>query len=239
MIGIYKITNKINKKIYIGQSTDIYARWYSHKRELNKGMHVNSHLQNAWNKYGEDNFEFEIIYMLPNIYLSEEYIRELLDTLEIGYIKEFKALTSEHGYNIQLGGKGRKQSEETIQKKRNIVRSQEFKDKISNAVSGEKNPFYGKHHTEETRKKISESLKGQKNPMYGKHHTEETRKKISETRNKKEIIMMDKDGNIIKIFNSVAEASQYLGTNDTTNICKVCKGKRKTAYGYKWRYFEE
>ena len=54
--GIYKITNKINGKCYIGQSNDIIKRW---KTEY-KWYHINSHLQSAFNKYGLENFDFEI-----------------------------------------------------------------------------------------------------------------------------------------------------------------------------------
>ncbi len=59
--GIYKITNVINNKVYIGSSKDIYRRWIQHKNKLNHNKHLNRHLQFAWNKYGEENFTFEII----------------------------------------------------------------------------------------------------------------------------------------------------------------------------------
>jgi predicted GIY-YIG superfamily endonuclease len=44
MIGIYKITNRTNNKVYIGQSVDIKTRWYNHKKELNGQRHCNSYL---------------------------------------------------------------------------------------------------------------------------------------------------------------------------------------------------
>jgi len=63
--GIYKIINKIDGKYYVGSSKDIVTpnigRWYMHKYELNKKTHTNDYLQNAWNKYGEDSFEFIIV----------------------------------------------------------------------------------------------------------------------------------------------------------------------------------
>ena len=59
--GIYKITNKQNDKFYIGSSTNIEMRWYAHKSYLRRNVHANQHLQNAWNKYGEDNFIFSIL----------------------------------------------------------------------------------------------------------------------------------------------------------------------------------
>lgn len=59
--GVYAITNKINGKVYVGSSADIEKRWNYHRRELSKNSHKNKHLQNAWNKYGENNFEFTIV----------------------------------------------------------------------------------------------------------------------------------------------------------------------------------
>ena len=58
LCGIYKITNKINGKCYIGQSNDIHRRW---KQELAPNAKLNPHLARAFEKYGIDNFEFEII----------------------------------------------------------------------------------------------------------------------------------------------------------------------------------
>lgn len=60
-IGIYKIENTINKKVYIGQSNNILIRFSNHKYELNSNKHSNSHLQRAWNKYGRENFIFDIL----------------------------------------------------------------------------------------------------------------------------------------------------------------------------------
>lgn len=59
--GIYQITCTANGKIYIGSSVNIKSRISGHKSKLNKGCHDNKYLQNAWNKYGESSFIFEII----------------------------------------------------------------------------------------------------------------------------------------------------------------------------------
>ena len=62
MSGIYIISNKINGKIYIGESLDIYRRWHKeHLPQLKKNQHYNKELQNDFNKYGEKNFSFEIL----------------------------------------------------------------------------------------------------------------------------------------------------------------------------------
>jgi predicted GIY-YIG superfamily endonuclease len=60
-IGIYRIKNSINNKIYIGSTKNIEARWAKHKALLRHNKHQNAHLQNAWNKYGENAFIFEVI----------------------------------------------------------------------------------------------------------------------------------------------------------------------------------
>lgn len=95
LCGIYCIENKINHKKYIGMSRDIKRRWYEHKTELNNHKHVNYYLQNAWNKYGSDNFVFKTIELCDETQLSER---------ECYYIKLYKTLSHEDGYNLTVGG---------------------------------------------------------------------------------------------------------------------------------------
>jgi len=91
--GIYKIENKINNKIYIGQSKNIKSRIYNHKKRLALGNHYNSHLQESYNKYGLKCFNFETI----------EYCNEnLLNEREIFWIKKLN--TFNNGYNLTEGG---------------------------------------------------------------------------------------------------------------------------------------
>ena len=61
LCGIYFISNKVNGKRYIGSSKDIEQRFRAHRSELNRGVHRNVHLLNAWNKYGEESFEFSVV----------------------------------------------------------------------------------------------------------------------------------------------------------------------------------
>lgn len=93
--GIYKIENLINHKVYIGQSTDIYKRWYNHKNKLRKGNGANIYLQNAYNKYGEDNFKFSIICKCSKEELNEK---------EIFYISSYNSADRKYGYNFESGG---------------------------------------------------------------------------------------------------------------------------------------
>ena len=97
--------------------------------------------------------------------------------------------------------------------------------------------------TDETRKKSSESMTGKKNPMYGKHHSEETRNKMSEAHkekiyaNIKPILQFSKDGEFIAEYPSIMEASRQTGCN-LGHICSCCRGERKSAGGFIWKYKE-
>lgn len=93
--GIYSITNLVNNKMYIGQSKYIYQRWKRHRTFLNLSKGINPHLQNAWNKYGEENFKFSIL---------EECNKECLNEREIYFIKHFDTNNADKGYNIMGGG---------------------------------------------------------------------------------------------------------------------------------------
>jgi group I intron endonuclease len=91
-MGIYKIENKINGKIYIGSSKHIEERFKEHKGLLKNNKHHSKHLQNAWNKYGEENFKFEVLELIQN--------RLLLKSKEQEYALKYSSLNPNHGYNI-------------------------------------------------------------------------------------------------------------------------------------------
>lgn len=92
MIGIYKITNQVNGKVYIGQSIHINHRWSQHKNEA-KNDRCNTLLYNAMKKYGIDNFSFEII---------EECLPEQLNEREVYWISQYNSF--QEGYNMTPGG---------------------------------------------------------------------------------------------------------------------------------------
>ncbi len=165
--GIYNIRNKISNKIYIGSTINIYKREQQHKNLLNKNNHKNKILQNAFNKYGKENFQFEIIEYLDD--------KEKLIEREQNWIDFFKP-----EYNI------RKIAENNL----GIKFSKESKQKLRISHKG----FKGKKHSEETKLKISISHKGMKDRKHSEEAklkmsiarkgfkiSEETRKKISIT----------------------------------------------------------
>lgn len=61
MSAIYKITNLVNGKFYIGSSVRVRIRFYEHRHDLRKGIHHCEHLQRAWDKYGAESFRFEVV----------------------------------------------------------------------------------------------------------------------------------------------------------------------------------
>lgn len=91
--GIYLIINQTNGKGYVGQSVNIKKRWSVHKTQLNHQKHVNTYLQNAWNKYGEEKFNFLIL---------EKCDKDALNDAEIFWIKHLN--TYKNGYNMDEGG---------------------------------------------------------------------------------------------------------------------------------------
>lgn len=100
--GIYKITNIVNKKFYIGSSIDIIERWRVHRRDLRKGTKNNKKFQRAWNKYKEVNFKFEIIEIceIKDLFKREQYY---LDTLLFAqeYLNNENRIFLKLGYNIR------------------------------------------------------------------------------------------------------------------------------------------
>lgn len=152
MMGIYKISNIRNNKVYIGQSVDIQRRFSEHMRALNNNCHYNQHLQASYNKYGKESFLYEVLCICETTEL---------DDMEVFFIDYYDSMNPECGYNKESGGSTNKSvSVETREKQR-----------INN--TGPRNPFYGKKHTKEHREKIRE--------LSSLHrHSEETKRKISE-----------------------------------------------------------
>ena len=186
-------------------------------------------------KYGWENFDHEII--------ASNLTKEEADNFEKLLIKKLDTKNRKYGYNLKDGGiggggfseetlkkmsevhKGKKQSEETIRKR-------------VEKLKGENNPNYGKPITKEQRKKISDSKSGKNNHMYGKHLDEETKKKIKESQNMRKVVQYDLQGNIVKNWNSISDASRELGIA-RANISACCRNKRKIAGGFAWKYYEE
>ena len=156
MIGIYKITNIVNNKVYVGQSKDIESRWFQHMYALNHNWHDNRHLQNSWNKYGADKFTFSVI---------EECELDKLTEREQYWIDYYGGINSANTYNAKDADCTGRLSEES-------------KRKISESLMG--NIPWNKGLTVDTDERVRQYVEHGKE-TFGGHHSEETRKKISET----------------------------------------------------------
>lgn len=171
--GVYSITNIINNKIYVGSAVRSFRiRWNTHKSELKRNVHKNIHLQRAYNKYGKENFVFEII---------EEHESEFCISAEQYWINMLDTCNSKYGYNIL--GNAHNCSGRIVTKETRLKISIGNKDKkltvehIKRLHSklGTYDTMKGKHHTEEAKKKISTKLIG-KSKM-----SEEGKKRLSES----------------------------------------------------------
>ena len=91
--GIYQIRCRVNSKIYIGSAVNLRARWDGHRRELRKGLHYNAHLQRAWIRYREGNFEFVVLEFVEATRLLEA---------EQHWIDRTGCTDQRLGYNIKL-----------------------------------------------------------------------------------------------------------------------------------------
>lgn len=185
---IYKIENKINKKKYIGQTNNPHRRKKRHFSELKCSKHINTHLQKAWNKYGSQNFIFEIID-------KSDSLKEILEK-EKFWINFYKTVDRKFGYNLTYGGETTVFSDETIKKLSKIQKgrkkTEEHKRKLSEAHKGKVVPEEQKKYISALYKERYKSgelpylkptfLSGKTHGMYGKTHTKEARKKISDSK---------------------------------------------------------
>lgn len=147
--GIYYIQNKKDKKRYIGSSNDIRKRFRQHRRRLKLNIHINNHLQRAYNKYGKEFFLFKILEIVAKSKLikREQY-----------WIDEYKSHKKSDGYNICPIANG------------SPTLNPEVAKRIGRANTGKK-------RTAKTKRKLSIAAKGNTNCL-GNVHSEETRRKI-------------------------------------------------------------
>lgn len=220
--GIYCIENKINLKVYIGQTKNLKTRFNSHLSLLRQNKHQNKHLQSSYNKYGEINFSFTVLESCENLNERECY-----------WIEIFTSVNNKKGYNKTHGGDSGIRSEETKgkisswQKGRKLTATH-----IANILKGNtgrkhsqetkdymRKLYKGRPLTEETKKKISYAKKGKK-------LSAETRLKLK-GRGNRPVIQYDIKGDFIKEFESAKLAGETLGLWKS-DITQCCIGNRKT-----------
>ena len=221
-IGIYKIENLINGSIYIGQSIDIEKRWSTHISILNQNNHYNAHLQNAWNKYGSENFQFSIVEECKPLELNDR---------EIYWIKKYDSFIN--GYNLTSGGGNTESFSKSV---------------IQFDMNGKELNRYFSISEAETTTGINYSMISEccshKRKTAGGYIWQYEDGFVSipswhfQSRKFREICQINDDGKIINIFPSSAEAKRVTGICDTS-IIRRCRGTLQSAGGYKWRYLND
>lgn len=267
---IYRITNIITGKFYIGSTNNYAHRKRQHLHDLRNKHHGNTHLQSAWNKYGSSAFEFEVLEKLINV--------NLLTTREQFWLDSLQACDHKIGYNVSLQANRTELAEETKKKigDANRGRHPSYETRIKIGLASK-----GRHHSPETCEKIRIASTGRhlsdevkqyirrlklgktqsdehrlKNSLghIGHHLSEEHHKKLllanigrrnSEVQREKmrvsaksrckTVLQYSLDGTLIKEFQSLHDVQRLAGYN-LQNVHSVCRGKSKTACGFKWRY---
>ena len=229
--GIYKITNLKNGKFYIGSSVNLYNRNRGHYNTLIKNTHKNKKLQNSVNKYGIENFCFEVL-------IKNCDIKDLLP-LEGQYIENLKP-----AFNIdKVDLKGRRSCSEETKKligeksKQKFIEKPELLEKqrqTAKKIAGWNKGITG-IYSKETLIKMSDA--GKKNI---KNRPSEIQEKFYKSRekawitNKKSIIQYDLNMNQIKEWDSMTDAAKALGAKSVGNFHTACKKGIKLFESY-WR----
>lgn len=175
IIGVYKITNIIDNKCYIGSSINVKGRISQHKNQLKKNKHHSIKLQRAYDKYCIENFKYEIVEecTIENMIIREQYYIDFYDCCKNGY-----NIVPNAGHNLGM------------------IHSDETKEILRQKSTGNKNNL-GRIQTDETKKKISDKLKGThlsdetklklSNSLKGRITTDETRLKQSKSQKGKKL----------------------------------------------------
>lgn len=252
--GIYRFVNTINGKSYVGRSVNLRHRYIEHIGLLKKGIEPCTALNNAWKKYGQDAFIYEVVCLCEPNELNqkeEEYI-ELYDSFN-------------NGYNCTKGGSGMLGYHHTDEAKEKIgvafrgkKLSEEHKKKMSEVQKGkhltpEHRKALSDAWTEERKQRFIESRAGINHPNYGKvsklkgtnlteEHKEklkkawtpERRKKISEYQ--KGVIHPSGGAhpgakriiaNTGEEFDCIRDAAKWCGVKSSSNIGACCRGLKK------------
>lgn len=218
---VYRATNEINGKIYIGMTTKTLE--YRRKKHIEKNKNNQTHFKRALRKYGNDNFTWQILF-------SSKKKKELIDK-EIFYIKKYD--TFNNGYNMTLGGEGLfgfSFNEESKMKmsethKKRAAADPEYSERSRRIL---KKMWKNEEYAKKMKKGFSERLKRQwKDEEYRKSQTE----RMIGGRNPVAVKIIRLED--FKIFTSITEAANELSLSEST-IRGALNVPTRTAGGFKW-----
>lgn len=215
MAFIYKITNDVNGKVYIGKTLfSVEKRWKEHLNDSRRERCKNRPLYRAMNKYGVEHFHIETIEQCTDENVSDK------EKYWISYYKSYH-----NGYNATYGGDG------TIRVNRALVILLWLADKTVKFIGW---------FTGYDKGLISKILKSCGVTPHSMISRSRTASKLRDS-NSLIILMNDLDGKFLRSFQSISEAANLFENKDSmlNHILEVCnrKGCRHTAGGYRWSYF--
>ena len=234
---IYKITNKVNGKSYIGQTTNsLLIRWYKHTHKSSRCLAIHSAIE----KYGKDNFTIETI--------DTASTKEELNEKEKYWIEFFNTI-SPNGYNLKTGGNNCTYTEESLKRM-----SDGIKKHWKNTPFPTSKPVFqftldGSLVREWSSATTAASTLGISQPEIFRCCEKQNHHKSAGgfmwSYLKDECLKYEKLGNGLKqkvqcvetgeVFNSISEAATITGIL-RQNISKCCRGVQKSAGGYVWKY---
>lgn len=241
--GIYKITCLPTGKFYIGSSANMGERCAEHRRLLRLGKHQNRYLQNAWNKYGQSAFIFEVVELCAsNILLEREQhwidaeqpfggkgfniaVIAAKPPVRHGQSEETKAKISRSRMGIRPNAETRTKLSVAKRGKLRKPHSDETRAKIAEAIRGQT-------RSPELRAKISAKLKGRLPTFKGRSHSAESRAKMGSAKSKA-YIATDPSGNEYEVFGLTSFCHEH-GLHPG-HMASIACGKRRSHRGWTCR----
>jgi len=231
--GIYKIINLANGNYYVGSSWNLAKRWWEHRKQLRNGTHSNVHLLNAWKKYGEESFKFEVLEMCDAGIPRDELFRKEQAVLDenIGKPECYNMAGLAH-VPYQDPSSFRPVRQLSL-KDRTFIREWASMAEagrvlaidstcIMNCCKGKLGSIGG--FTWEYAEPALASQYIHHSTKHGGH-------------NKREVVEIDAEGKVVAEFSCLAEAEKITGI-PFPMIIGVCSGRRNTTRGRRFRYKE-